>query len=321
MTGKVTLRTIGIGHAHNATKHKPLKLLGTPFNSTGKIIDKGTTRYLRGELLGQGSFAQVFKFMALDTGKRYAIKIIPRKLNSAKAQQRVSQTLFMTFVCIVCCSAFLTTSVFLFSIQLHKEIQIHRALKHRHICNFERYFMSNNNYYLLLELCSNGTVNDLIQYRIVLTEPEAAFCMKQLVKAVQYLHDNLVIHRDLKSHNLFLDKNMNIKLGDFGIATQLDSPDEKCKTLCGTPNYVAPEIIRGPKEMRRYSFQVDIWSMGVIFYSMLFGKAPFEAQDFASTYKRIFANEYVLSDSRPITPWAEDLLACMLQSEPSQRYV
>jgi serine/threonine protein kinase len=85
----------------------------------------------------------------------------------------------------------------------------------------------------------------MIKRRKRITEPEAAYYMKQLLEATRYMHGENVIHRDLKLGNLFLDKDMCIKVGDLGLATKVEDKDEKRKTICGTPNYIAPEIIGG----------------------------------------------------------------------------
>jgi polo-like kinase 1 len=82
---------------------------------------------------------------------------------------------------------------------------------------------------------------------------------------------------------------MEIKLGDFGLATKLDYDGERKKTICGTPNYIAPEILEGKKG---HSYEVDIWSFGVIMYTLLIGKPPFETNDVKTTYKRIKMNSY-----------------------------
>lgn len=87
--------------------------------------------------------------------------------------------------------------------------------------------------------------------------------LSQIVNALKYLHQHKVIHRDLKLGNLFLNENMEIKLGDFGLATKLEYEGEKKKTICGTPNYIAPEILEG----KGHSYEVDVWSVGVIMYS------------------------------------------------------
>jgi polo-like kinase 1 len=101
------------------------------------------------------------------------------------------------------------------------------------------------------------------------------------------LHVNLVIHRDLKLGNLFLDSDMRIKVGDFGLATRLTTADEKRRTICGTPNYIAPEVLEGKQG---HSYEVDIWSLGVIIYTLIIGKPPFETTDVKATYNRIKRN-------------------------------
>ena len=140
--------------------------------------------------------------------------------------------------------------------------------------------------------------------------------MFQLIDALKYLHTNLVIHRDLKLGNLFIDGNMRIKVGDFGLATKLTTADEKRKTICGTPNFIAPEILEGKDG---YSFEVDVWSTGVILYTLLIGKPPFKTKDAKYTYKRILANQYVFPDHSPIDENAKHLIKNILQTRPEKR--
>lgn len=162
-------------------------------------------------------------------------------------------------------------------------------------------------------------MNELIKRRKRLTEPEAAYFMSQLVEAVEYMHGECVIHRDLKLGNLFIDKNLGIKVGDLGLATKLENAEEKRKTICGTPNYIAPEVIQGTKETRGHSFEVDVWSMGVILFTVLAGKPPYEAKDVKATYQRIISNEYRFPDHVSISDAAKDLIVSMLQSNPQDR--
>jgi polo-like kinase 1 len=203
--------------------------------------------------------------------------------------------------------------------QLQAEIKIHRTLKHRNVCEYKHFFEDRNNCYILLELCHNQSVNELIKRRKRLTEPESAYFMNQLIDAVEYMHDQCVIHRDLKLGNLFLDKDLNIKVGDLGLATRLANAEEKRKTICGTPNYIAPEVIQGSRETRGHSFEVDIWSMGVILFTLLVGKPPYEAQDVKATYQRIIANEYKFPSHVTVSDSARDLITSMLQSNPEDR--
>ena len=162
-------------------------------------------------------------------------------------------------------------------------------------------------------------MNEMIKRRKRLTEPEAAFFMTQLLLAVRYMHDSNVIHRDLKLGNLFLDRNIHIKVGDLGLATRVEDKDEKRKTICGTPNYIAPEVIQGDKSKRGHSFQVDIWSMGVILYTILIGKPPYEAKDVKATYQRILNNEYSFPSYTVLSDTVKDLIESMLQSNPADR--
>jgi len=203
--------------------------------------------------------------------------------------------------------------------QLQAEIKIHRTLKHENICEYKHFFEDRDNCYILLELCHNQSMNEMIKRRKQLTEPEAIYFMGQILAAVQYMHDNNVIHRDLKLGNLFLDKNLNIKVGDLGLATRLEDAEEKRKTICGTPNYIAPEIIQGDKAKRGHSFEVDVWSMGVVLYTVLVGKPPYEAKDVKSTYQRILKNEYSFPKHVEISEYAKDLIRTMLQSNPADR--
>lgn len=150
--------------------------------------------------------------------------------------------------------------------------------------HFERVFEDQVNVYILLELCQNYTLNELIQRRHRLTELEVQCYLIQIIRALQYLHANNIIHRDLKLGNLFLNDKMELKLGDFGLATKLDFSKQKRYTVCGTPNYIAPEVLNGKCG---HSFEVDIWSLGVIIYTLIFGKPPYETAEVKTTYDKI----------------------------------
>ena len=214
-----------------------------------------------------------------------------------------------------CCNV--SHHIFLFP-QLQTEIKIHRSMKHANICEYKHFFEDKVNCYILLELCHNHSCNEMIKRRKSLTEEETRLLMVQIVEAVAFMHDCNVIHRDLKLGNLFLSKAMNVKVGDFGLACRVDSTDEKRKTICGTPNYIAPEVIEGNKEKRGHSFEVDVWSMGVICYTFLVGKPPYESKDVKSTYRRILANEYSFPAGK-VSEDARRLISSMLQTDPKMR--
>ena len=104
-----------------------------------------------------------------------------------------------------------------------------------------------------------------------------------MLDGIRYMHRKGYIHRDIKLGNLFLDSKLNLKIGDFGLAAQIEHDGERKKTICGTPNYIAPEILFDTKN--GHSFEVDIWSLGVVMYTLLIGKPPFQTKDVKAIYK------------------------------------
>ena len=148
--------------------------------------------------------------------------------------------------------------------------------------------------------------------RKTLTEAEVRYFVRQICEACVYLHDNKIVHRDLKLGNLFINDHMELKVGDFGLATRCQMGDRKL-TLCGTPNYIAPEVLL----KKGHSFEVDVWSLGCIVYTLLVGKPPFETNDLKDTYKKIRHIEYAIPPNVP--PGARDFIKKMLQGDPSKR--
>ena len=167
--------------------------------------------------------------------------------------------------------------------QLRTELKIHCQLSHPNIVALKSSFRDSDNVYMVLELCSNGSLMDMVKRRKRLTEPEARFFMVQLIGACEYMHTCRVIHHDLKPANILLDKEMNVKVCDFGLADQLTSLDERKMSICGTPNYVAPEVMFDSE--RGHGFEADVWSLGVVLYNMLVGRAPFHAKTVNETYE------------------------------------
>jgi serine/threonine protein kinase len=201
--------------------------------------------------------------------------------------------------------------------KLLAEIKIHRSLNHKNIVKFERFFEDRNNVYILLEMCTNQTLMEMLKRRKRMTEAETQCLMWQLLCAVKYLHSNNVIHRDLKLGNLFLYEDMEIKVGDFGLAARLEHSNERKTTLCGTPNYIAPEILQNSK--RGHSFQVDIWSMGVIMYTLLIGRPPFETNSVKKTYQKIQGNIYSFPQHTRVSSAAKELISKLLHPHPDHR--
>ncbi|CDW89711.1 protein kinase domain protein [Stylonychia lemnae] len=172
------------------------------------------------------------------------------------------------------------------------------------------------NVYILLEICQNQSLNELVRRRKRLTELEAQSYLLQLIRACEYLHKFRVIHRDLKLGNLFLSDRMQLKVGDFGLAAKVVFEGEKKRTICGTPNYIAPEILDAKIG---HSYEVDYWSIGVILYTLLVGRPPFESPEVKQTYKKIKANQYSFPENIPISEQAKDFVRQLLRTDPSQR--
>ena len=245
-------------------------------------------KYIKGRLLGKGGFAKCYEFTNMETKQVTAAKVIPKKsLVKSRAKQK-----------------------------LISEIKIHKSLHHPNIVNFEHYFEDSENVYLLIEICQNQTLNDLLKRRKKLTELEVQCYTIQIIKALKYLHSHRIIHRDLKLGNLFINEKMELKVGDFGLATKLEFDGERKRTVCGTPNYIAPEILEGKTG---HSFEVDIWSLGVIIYTLIIGKPPFETNNVKETYKRIKNDNYSFPENALISEPSKELIQSILVLDPNKR--
>jgi polo-like kinase 1 len=133
---------------------------------------------------------------------------------------------------------------------------------------------------------------------------------------MEFVHQNKVIHRDLKLGNLFLTEKMQLKIGDFGLAAQVFYEGERKKTICGTPNYLAPEVL---ENTNGHSYEVDYWSIGVILYTMLCGRPPFESSEVKQTYQKIKAGQFSFPESLDINPLAKGFIRDCLILDPSKR--
>ncbi|KAI0075547.1 Pkinase-domain-containing protein [Panus rudis PR-1116 ss-1] len=253
------------------------------------IADKSRTlEFVRVGMLGEGGFARVYEVRDR-TGARSACKVVTKdSLSSKKAKTK-----------------------------LYAEIKIHRSLNHPNIVRFQDCFEDDMNVYMTLELCHNGSLMDMLRRRRRFTEPESRFFMVQLIGACEYMHTHQVIHRDLKLGNIFLDQNMNVKVGDFGLAALIENPGERKKTICGTPNYIAPEVLFDTAN--GHSFEVDTWSIGVILYTLVIGRPPFQTKDVKNIYKRIRDNVYEFPTDRIVSLEVQDLVQQILTPNPQER--
>jgi len=242
-------------------------------------------RYERGRFLGKGGFAKCYELKDMQTGDITAGKIVPKSLLTKSHQKE----------------------------KMSQEIRLHKGVSNPYLVKLYSYFEDSNFVYIVLELCRKRSLMELHKRRKAITEPETRYFMRHILLGVLYLHENKIIHRDLKLGNVFLNDNMECKIGDFGLATRVDYDGERKKTLCGTPNYIAPEVL-GKKG---HSYEVDVWSLGCILYTLLVGKPPFETQTLKDTYNRIKKNEYHIPSR--VGPLAKNLIQKLLQHEPNRR--
>lgn len=194
------------------------------------------------------------------------------------------------------------------------EVQIQKRLDHPHVVHLRTFLEDKDNVYLILEYCERGT---LFSYARSLKHPmdedEAFIYFFQTCLGIEYLHSNDVIHRDLKPENLLMDGQGNIKICDFGWSAVKEQ--NMRETLCGTIDFMAPEILRGSK----YDKEVDIWSLGVLLYELMAGEAPFPGTNFVEKKENII-NSKINPVSRPLSNGAKMLIAGLLKANPADRW-
>uniref|UniRef100_A0A8C1Z337 Serine/threonine-protein kinase PLK n=1 Tax=Cyprinus carpio TaxID=7962 RepID=A0A8C1Z337_CYPCA len=250
------------------------------------ITDSATGKcYCRGKVLGKGGFAKCYEFTDLSTGKMYAAKIIPHTRVSKPHQRE----------------------------KIDREIELHRALHHKHIVHFYHHFEDKDNIYILLEYCSRRSLAHILKARKVLTEPEVRYYLRQILSGLKYLHEQEILHRDLKLGNFFINESMELKVGDFGLAAKLEPVENRRRTICGTPNYLSPEVLN----KQGHGCESDVWALGCVMYTMLLGRPPFETTNLKETYRCIREARYSMPSS--LSAQAKHLISSMLAKNPMDR--
>jgi len=245
-----------------------------------------TTEFYRiGRLLGKGAFGKVNLGMHKLTGKMVAIKSINKEcLTDENSKQKVM-----------------------------KEFAILKLLKHQSVIRLYETFESKKHILFIVELCAGGDLLNYVRKRRRLKEPVAKIVFKQIIEGLQYCHYKEILHRDIKLDNILLNAMGHIKVGDFGVSRRVKK-GERVYDQCGTPAYIAPEILR---DKGYEGFAADIWSAGVALYAILYGTVPFKGNDMKSLQKQILKGKYVLKDD--ISMEARDLLRRMLEVDPNKR--
>ena len=256
--------------------------------------NEGKKKYIKYDdiILGKGAYGKVYLFREIDTEDMnfYAGKII-RKKKLSDIKKTIAQ------------------------IRIQKEFN-----NNPKVVGLKDFFEDNKNIYIILELCKNKSLADYLENRGgKLTEIEVKCFMFQLLQGLKYLHNNKIIHRDLKPSNLLLDDKYELKIGDFGKIAEITENKKRRYTVCGTYNYMAPEMFEN--NGKGYSFEVDIWSVGIIMYQLLTGKLPFNGENIDEIKKNIFAFKPKSLDVSGLSIVAASLIKQILRKDPKKRPV
>ncbi|ODA82881.1 hypothetical protein RJ55_01390 [Drechmeria coniospora] len=204
---------------------------------------------------------------------------------------------------------------------VYDELDMLQRLKHPHIVQFVDWFESRDKFYIVTQLATGGELFDRICDQGRFTEKDASQTIKQVLSAVDYLHDNDVVHRDLKPENLLYvtrELESNLILADFGIAKTLDSKEETLKTMAGSFGYAAPEVM----EQKGHGKPVDMWSMGVITYTLLCGYSPFRSENLKDLLNECTTNQVTFHERywKDVSQDAKDFILKLIVPNPDKRW-
>ncbi|XP_026092251.1 serine/threonine-protein kinase MARK1-like isoform X1 [Carassius auratus] len=249
---------------------------------TDELPHVGNYRLLK--TIGKGNFAKVKLARHVLTGREVAVKIIDKtQLNPTSLQK------------------------------LFREVRIMKVLNHPNIVKLFEVIETEKTLYLIMEYASGGEVFDYLVAHGRMKEKEARAKFRQIVSAVQYCHQKRIVHRDLKAENLLLDADMNIKIADFGFSNEFII-GSKLDTFCGSPPYAAPELFQGKKYDGP---EVDVWSLGVILYTLVSGSLPFDGQNLKELRERVLRGKYRIPFY--MSTDCENLLKKLLVLNPGKR--
>eukprot|EP00499_Haloplacidia_sp_CaronLabIsolate_P005299 CAMPEP_0196781266 /NCGR_PEP_ID=MMETSP1104-20130614/9371_1 /TAXON_ID=33652 /ORGANISM="Cafeteria sp., Strain Caron Lab Isolate" /LENGTH=316 /DNA_ID=CAMNT_0042151489 /DNA_START=1 /DNA_END=951 /DNA_ORIENTATION=+ len=253
--------------------------------------DECESVYKLGKELGRGSFATVKLATHRKEGTKWAVKIIEKSRLKAEDEEA-----------------------------LKMEIDILQKVEHPNIVELREVFDCRDKVYMMMEVMSGGELFDRIVAKEKYSELEAATVMRKICTALAYCHEHHIVHRDLKPENLLYqspDDDSEIKIADFGLAKLLSEETYMMHTACGTPGYVAPEILQGVG----YTSAVDMWSMGVILYILLCGFPPFYDENNAALFESIKAGAYDFPSPYwdDVSDDAKNLIKGLLILNPAER--
>jgi MAP/microtubule affinity-regulating kinase len=261
--------------------------MSLPRKSEDIIITEGLLNYTIKKILGKGAYATVRLAQHNETSKKVAIKTYDK-------YQIIDPTKRANML---------------------REIEILKKLDHPNIIKLYETVDTPKHFHLVLEYVSGLSLYTYIKSKpnSCLDENEAKRIFKQILGALDYCHCRFIAHRDIKLDNILLDEKSNVKIIDFGFST-MNSNDEKSRVFCGTPSYMAPEIV-GRKDY--YGMQADVWALGILLYAMLCGKMPFKAYNDKELYRRIEKGNFTLPNTVPES--FRKVISKMLEVNPKKR--
>lgn len=243
-------------------------------------------KYEIGRTIGEGTFAKVKFAQNTETGESVAMKILDR---STIIKHKMAD-------------------------QIKREISIMKLVRHPYVVRLHEVLASRTKIYIILEFITGGELFDKIVHHGRLSEAEARRYFQQLIDGVDYCHSKGVYHRDLKPENLLLDSLGNMKISDFGLSALPEQGVSMLRTTCGTPNYVAPEVL----SHKGYNgAPADVWSCGVILYVLMAGYLPFDELDLTTLYSKIDRADFSCPAWFPVG--AKSLIQRILDPNPEHR--
>lgn len=239
------------------------------------------------KLIGKGGYGKVYLVQHKRTGRYYAMKVL-RKASILLQKRQVTFTM--------------------------TERSILSEVQHPFIVKLYYAFQSNSKLYLIMEYVAGGELFTHMAKERIFTEDQAVFYTAELVLALVHLHRLGIVFRDAKPENILLDENGHLVLTDFGLSKTALGDEGRTSTFCGTPSYMAPEILEGAPS---YDFTVDWWSVGILVYEMLTGEVPFKGKSTKQIAKNITKTKVKYPNY--MTPDAKNLITKLLRKRPDQR--
>ncbi|CAI2359179.1 unnamed protein product [Moneuplotes crassus] len=270
----------------NHVKNRILFLPQSVLNGEERECRKEDFESMMNSNIGVGGFGKVYKVRHKKSRNIYAIKVI----NKAKIIQNDLVE------------------------QIKLEVRIMYELEHDNIVKLYNHYEDEDNFYLILQFCGKGQLYTLLKKEGRLNEKQTAKYMREIISAVEYLHslDPPIIHRDIKPENILLDSNDSVKLCDFGWSNFFND-SAKRETYCGTPEYLAPEMIK----QKGHNKNLDIWNLGVLFFELLTGRPPFEGKGQQDLFQNIL--NFKVRWPKGFSGVAKDLVVKLLKSNPDSR--